>query len=264
MLVLDEKQYAEINLLKNKKYGNYLKLKDAIILAKYFRWVEGKETREIKRILIDISKRLDKNWNFVKQHWKIDAAIKESKKRRIRQSIPIPITQRELENINKLNDFALERICFLYLAYGKILKYNETKVKPKKKPRQIGLFYTNEKPQVIFEKAGVNVRKKERNEMIHNLFLLGMIDSTRFGGILLKYTDENSPTVLMIDNYENIVLYYRQWKGEQVGICSCGRLFLKKSPNEKFCHQCKQRRRRESHQDWLNRRRGIDKVPMGV
>lgn len=259
-LILDERNYAETVLLKDKNFGNYLKLKDAIILAKYYRWIENKETREIKKILMIFCKQIDKNWNYVKQHWKIDVAIKESKRHKIRQPIPIPITKKELENINSLNNTNLERVAFIYLVYGKFLKYADTRVKLTTKPRQIGVCYTNEKSQVIFEKAGVNVKKSQRNEILHQLFSLGMLDATRWGGILLKYTDEDSPTEFIVENYDDISLYYRRWKGEQISICLCGRLFLKRNPNELFCLKCKQERIKNGKRKWWNKNKVLEKV----
>lgn len=251
MLILDEKAYAE-ELLKSRKFGNYLKLKDAIILAKYYRYCQDKETREIKKILISISKRLDKNWNPVLQGWKIVSAIKESKKRRIRTAIPIPITQKELEIISKIDNYNLEKILFTLLVYAKILKYNNTIVKPRRKPVLIGLFYVNEKLSNIFSVARVDVRKKQRNEMAHVLFQEQYIDATRYGGFLIKYVFEDSPTEFLVEDYSDLVLYYLRWKGEQVAGCVCGRLFLKKSKNDSLCHRCKQEKRREA---WRERQK---------
>mgnify|MGYP001342006220 CR=1 FL=1 len=110
----------------------------------------------------------------------------------------------------------------------------------------------------------MNVRKKERNEILHKLFSLGALDATKYGGMVLKYTDENSPTEFMVESYDDILIYYRRWRGEQVVGCSCGRLFLKKYKNEQFCNKCKQKRRRESHQKWIDSKKTIDKVDLNI
>jgi hypothetical protein len=244
LLILDEKAYVETVLLKDKKFGNYLKLKDAVMLAKYYKWIENKETREIKRILISICKRLDKNWNSTTQSWKINLAIRESKKRRIRTAIPIPITNLELEKIREVDDYNLEKILFTFLVYAKFLKYSNTIINPKRRPRLLGLFYANEKLNNIFSVAKVDVRKSQRTEMIHFLFQRGLIDATRYGGYLIKYVFEDSSnddyvkTEFTVDRYDDLVLYYLRWRGEQVSICSCGRLFVKKSPNQIRCSVC--------------------------
>lgn len=251
MLILDELAFVT-EMIQKKDYGTgYVKLKTLVLLAKYFCFL-GKDTKEIKKLLREICKIVDLSWNETTQEWKIKLSINESKKRRIRQSVPIPITKKELENIRSLNNQELERISFVYLVYGKFLKYNNTKIKSSKKPRQIGIFYVNEKAQIIFEKAGVNVRKKQRSDMLHNLFSLGILDATKYGGVILKFTDESSPTEFMVENYDDIPIYYRRWRGEQVVGCACGRLFLKKSNNDSLCHKCKQNKRRE---EWRERQK---------
>lgn len=243
-LILDELSYAR-TLLKTKKYGNYLKLRDAVILAKYYRYYENKDTRQIKKTLISICRKLDKNWNKVTQGWKIDASIKESKKRRIRTAIPIPISFAELEKIKEVNDYALEKVLFVFLVYAKFLKYANTLIKPRRKLRLLGSFYVNERLNNILSVARVEVKKKKREEMIHRLYDLGYIDATRYNGFILKYIVEDSPTMFFIEDYENIVLYYQREKGEQVVGCSCGRLFLKKTSRSGLCHICKQEKRRD-------------------
>jgi hypothetical protein len=254
LLILDEKAYVEIILLKDKKFGNYLKLKDAVLLAKYYRWIENKETREIKKILISICKRLDKNWNLTTQSWKINLAIRESKKRRIRTSIPIPITNLEVEKIREINDYNLEKILFTFLVYAKFLKYNNTIIHSKKRPRLLGLFYANEKLNNIFNVAKVDVRKNQRTEMIHSLYDKGYLDATRYGGFLIKYVFEDSSMAFTVDKYDDLVLYYLRWRGEQVSTCSCGRLFMKKSPNELFCPVCKRERRLKQWKQQKNKK----------
>jgi hypothetical protein len=189
--------------------------------------------------------KIDRNWNETTQGWKIDVAIRESKKRKIRTSIPIPITYDELDIIRKVNDYAMERVLFVLLAYSKILKYNNTLIKPRKRPRLLGLFYTNENAATIFSLARVDVSKQKREDMLHVLFQRGYIDGTRYGGFLLKYVYENSQTAFLIEDYENIVLYYQREKGERVSICQCGRLFLKKGNRTSLCLICQKEKRLE-------------------
>ena len=252
-LILDEKIYAE-ELLKNKNYGKYLKLKDAVVLAKYYVYA-GKDTREIKRLLRSLCEHLDKNWNEITQGWKIAVAIREAHKRRIRTAIQIPITYSELDAIEKVNNYALEKILFVFLVYGKFLKYNDTLIKSRKKARLLGTFYVNERLSNIFSVAHVEVRKKERNDIIHKLYEMGYLDATRYSGFVLKYVYENSPAKFFVDDYENIVLYYQREIGERVGECACGRLFLKKTGRDIQCHKCKQEIRRERWREEQKRHR---------
>jgi len=256
-IILDERSFAE-NLLKTKKYGrNYVPLKILVLLAKYFKY-SGKETREIKKLLKEICKSVDPTFNETTQSWKIGASIREMKKRRIRTVIPIPITEAELEKIRAINDYDLQKVMFVFLVYSKVLKYNDTKIKPRKSPRVIGLFYTNEKDNVIFSVARVNVTKKKRKQMLHVLYDLKVLDANRWGGFQVKCAAEDSPTVFMVEDYENIVLYYQRFLGETVVSCSCGRLFLKKTKSP-FCHRCKQENRKFARKKWRNKSYHVDK-----
>lgn len=250
MLILDEFNYAK-ELLKNKNFGKYVKLKDIVILAKYYSH-EGKDTREIKKLLRTICKKVDRDWNEVTQGWKIKIAMREVHKRRIRTSVPVPITLAELEKIKEVNDYVMEKVLFVFLVYGKFLKYNNTLIKPRVRARLVGSFYVNERLSNIFSVAHIEIRKKLRNDMAHALYNMGYIDATRYDGFILKYAFEDSPTALVIEDYDNIVLYYQREKGEQIGGCSCGRLFLKKSKRDTQCNKCKREKRREQ---WKERQK---------
>lgn len=251
MLILDELNFTK-EMIKNKDYGkNYVSLKTLVLLAKYYYW-EGQSTREVKKLLKEICKKTDRNYNETTQGWKFNIAIREAKKRKIRESIPIPITDAELEKIKSVGNYALERVLFILLFYSKVLKYNDTRIKPLRRPRLLGLFYVNERPNTIFSVAKVEIRKKQRNEALHFLYEKGFLDATKYNGFILKYVVEDSPTAFVIEDYESAILYYQRWKGEQVVGCECGKLFLKKSPKQIYCHKCKQEHRRET---WRESRR---------
>lgn len=233
-----------------------MKLKDLVLLAKYFSY-EGLTTQEIRNQLKLLCRKVDYTWNETTQDWKIKVALREMKKRTIRTAIPIPITVDEVEKIKKINDYALEKILFVLLVYGKILKYNNTRIKPKRKPVLLGLFYVNESSTNIFSVARVEVRKKQRNEMMHRLYDSGYIDATKYNGFLLKYVYENSPTAFMVEDYENIILYYQREKGEKISGCSCGRLFLAKTSRDGLCHKCKQEKRLIKKREWWTENRSF-------
>jgi hypothetical protein len=253
VLILDELSYAEA-MLKNRTFGKkYIKLKDLVILAKYY-YRENLNTREIKKILRSLCKKVDHSWNETTQGWKISMAIREAKKRRIRTSIPVPISKAELAKIKEVGNYELEKILFTFLVYSKVLKYNNTLIKPRKKARLVGMFYVNETLGDIFSVARVEANKKERTEFIHTLYSKGYLDATRYGGFLLKYVSEESPTEFLVETYDNLILYYQRYCGEQVAACAnCGKLFTKKSKNEQFCHTCKQEKRRKVNREYWSK-----------
>jgi hypothetical protein len=245
VLILDELSYTE-TMLKNRTFGKrYIKLKDLVLLSKYY-YYSGLDTRNIKKKLKTLCKKVDPSWNETTQGWKIVIAIKEAKKRRIRTSIPIPVTKAELEEIKKVNDYSMEKVLFAMLVYAKVLKYNNTTLRPRKKLRLLGTFYVNETLSNIFTVARVESSKKQRTDMIHHLYSLGYLDATRYGGFLLKYVQEESPVELMVETYDNLILYYQRYCGEQIAACAeCGKLFVKKYSTDSLCHLCKQEKRKE-------------------
>lgn len=240
-------------MIKEKTFGsNYVPLKNLVLLSKYYYYL-GHSTREVKKLLIDICRKVDTNFNLTTQGWKITLSIKESKKRRLRIPISIAITVSELEKIREIDDYNLEKVLFTFLIYAKYLKYNNTLIHPKSRPRLLGLFYCNEKLTNIFSVAKVDVSKSRRIEMAHILYLSGYIDATRFGGYNIKYVFEDSSEAFTIDKYDDLVLYYLRWRGEQVSTCSCGRLFMKKSPTHIYCPVCSKRIRKERTKERVER-----------
>ena len=105
------------------------------------------------------------------------------------------------------------------MVYAKILKYNDTIIKPRRKPRILGLFYVNEKANNIFSVARVSMNKKERNNSLHKLYNLGYLDATKYSGFLIKYIYETSSTIFEVTDYDNIVLYYQREHGEKIVGC---------------------------------------------
>lgn len=258
MLVLDELSYAK-ELIKNNDYGRYVRLKDLVLLAKYYAY-EGLGTREIRKKLTELCLHVDKNFNEITQGWKISVALREMKKRKIRLPIPIPVTQREISTITSINDIQLEKILFVFLVYAKILKYNNTLIRPRKRPRILGSFYVNEKLTNIFSVAGVYVKKKERTAMIHALYTRGFLDATKYNGFVLKYVSENARTAFMVEDYTTIPLYYLRYRFSNVKNCdSCGKLFIGRSSKEITCHNCKQNKRREEWRIRQKKHRELNK-----
>ena len=229
--------YAE-EIIEAKSYP---KLKDLIILAKYYRY-KGYNQSEIKTALISFCKERESDWNAIRKNWKIKIAVEESEKYNLRIPSKTPITKAELDAIEKVKDYDKEKILFVLLVLAKFLKYNNTKIKISKKPRQIGLYYVNEDLIKIFQHARIKSVKKYRNKLSHELYDSGYIDGTVYNGIVVKYVQEDSPTSLFVSDYENIVLAYQRYKGENIAGCSCGRLFIKKTKRY-LCPVCQKHKR---------------------
>jgi len=249
MIILDEMDYAE-KILEEKSYP---KLKDLVILAKYYKY-KGYNQPEIKTALISFCQERESDWNEIRKSWKIKIAIEESEKYILRIPSRTPITKAELDAITQVDDYDKEKVLFILLVLAKFLKYNNTKIKVSRKPRQIGLYYVNEDFIRIFQHARVRSNKKYRNKVIHELYEDGYIDGTVYDGIVVKYVDEESPTELSVSDYENIVLAYQRYKGENIIGCTCGRLFVKKTKRY-LCPDCQKEKRLEDYRDNKRKKR---------
>lgn len=247
MIILDEMSYAE-KILADKSYP---KLKDLIILAKYYKY-KGHNQTDIKNLLISFCKERDSDWNEIRKSWKIKKALEESERYILRIPSKTPITRFELETIMKVGNYDKERILFILLVLAKFLKYNNTKIKISKKPRQIGLYYVNEDWIKIFQHAKVKSNRKYRNQIIHELYADGYIDGTVYDGIIVKYVHEESLTELFVLDYENMVLAYQRYKGDNIAQCSCGRLFVKR--RSKKCPICQKEDKKERDKKYQKER----------
>jgi hypothetical protein len=238
VIILDELEYAK-TLIEDKQYP---KLKNLVIIAKYLKY-NGDKPAVIKNKLISYCKENALNWNETMGEWKIYTAIKETKKHKLRIPISIPITKREIENIRLVNNYELEKFLFVLLVYAKILKYNDTRIKPRKKPQTLGFLYVNEKVTKLFKEAHLNVRKDIRQKYLQELYSLGYIDQTNRGSFVVKYGCDESDMELTIIDYNNIVLYYQRLCGEKIAGCECGKLFLKKTSRHSLCPICWKKKR---------------------
>lgn len=238
VIILDELEYAK-TLIEDKQYP---KLKNLIIIAKYLKY-NGDKPAVIKDKLISYCKENALNWNETIGESKLNKALKETKKHRLRTPIPIPITKKEIENIRLVKNYALEKFLFVLLAYAKILKYNDTRIKPRKKPQTLGFLYVNEKITKLFKEAHLNVRKDTRQKYLQELYSLGYIDLTNRGSFVVKYGCDESDMEIVISDYNSIVLYYQRLHGEKIAGCECGKLFLKKTQRQSMCPTCWKKKR---------------------
>jgi hypothetical protein len=200
------------------------------------------------------------NWNETTGDWKIRTAIKETKKHRLRVPIAIPVTKKEIENIKSVKNYELEKFLFVLLVYAKILKYNDTRIKPRKKSPSLGFLYVSEKIIRLFKEAHLNVRKEMRQKYLQELYSAGYIDQTGHGAFVVKYGCDESDMELMISDYNNIVLYYQRLHGEKIAGCECGKLFLKKTQRQSMCPTCWKKKILKGKTEWWINNRGINVI----
>jgi hypothetical protein len=246
LIILDEKSYAE-NLLKEG--APYPKLKDIIILAKYWKYLDF-ETHDIHRKLNEYCLKTDTQFNFCINGWKIKKALNSIKQYRLRTTFPIKITKAEVYAIKQWDNYNYQKILFVLLCWAKFLKYSNTRIKLSTRLRNINDFFVNEKLSNIIKIARVSMRKSDRNKMLHDFFIAGILDGTSYNSLKIKCVVENSDPEILVTDYENIVLYWQRYCGERVMGCSCGRLFIQRNIRNGKCRKCWKEDRRKKQVIW--------------
>lgn len=183
----------------------------------------GKDKEEIRQ---EIEEFMSKNFpNYISGKWdeSLDMLVNANTKDNIKMNKIecVNITEKELEYINGLNDIRLERVAFVILVYYKIKRQISNSASPD--------AWINFKNSEVFKDAKVRITTNEQSLMLHKLKNLGGIETCKIVGNSSRkilYINEESPTVIQIDDFREIVLNYLKWKGEPIKRCiECGVLF---------------------------------------
>jgi len=234
MLIFDEKSYAETLLVHGFK--RMMSVRDLSILAKYLKHI-GKNVKQIRKDLEDFCIKFNPSFNPIISDDIIDYALGACKKYKLRLPNSIMITQSELEIIKTIDDYKCSKVYFIMLATAKYFSQNRTSIKPKKSKLKEGYtegFYINERFTGILKIAHVNISKKERYEMMNNLYLLGKIEATYTGAYKINGIESGSASgsAILIDDLNNLYRFY------PVYCTNCGKLMEYKPKRRDMCDEC--------------------------
>lgn len=170
----------------------------------------------------------------------------------------IPITQRELESIVKLNDIVLEKLAFVMLIYAKIsnIIMNSSE------------GWINKSSSTICKEAKVNLKGIEKEKTLHKLYVDKYIEQRKRNNktnLRICYINEDSEVEMTIRNFDNIVYNYILWKNKDMIPCEeCGRPVKKSSNKTKYCSVCAKeiwrRQHREINREYMRKKRTVDKI----
>ena len=207
MMIFDEERYA-INLLINGTHGYYIKWHDLLILSKYFRFKNKKES-EIREELINFCIRNNSEFNEVVFEDSISSAIAKSKKQYLKLGHSVIVNKSEIESIRTLNNYIYEKILFTMLV---ISRFNKTA-----NHSCSSNYYINYNFATILPVAKVYVSKTERNYIKHYFFEQKMIEAvtpnTRYyingrDNFKILYANDNSGSYVSVpDPYESAYFY---------------------------------------------------------
>jgi hypothetical protein len=208
-IIFDEIKYAE-GLLETG-FSRSINYKDLAILAKYYRNL-GDNDESIRANLLSFCLKYFPEYNDVIYGDKLDSAIKNSKKIKIKEFKDIIITDDELASIKETNDYKCEKILFVMLVIAKSNRLENNTSKD---------YYINYRFSSILSLAKVYVNKIDRDFIKHYLYKKGKIEafsSDRNGKTIdnfkLLYGNVSSASAILVDDYSNIVDFYPNYCDE--------------------------------------------------
>lgn len=224
MVVFDEIEFGEDvykNGIKSKKYI----LTELLNVAKYLNY----NNIEIKNNLIKFCEKHIDNFNI--EEWEdilIDTIEKAIKYPPLTGKI-INITQSELDVIARLEDIEAQKVLFILLVINKFKNYTidvsrvelfklaKVKANTKKQESILYLLNSNGFTEIY------NVTRNKKNKNYRKV----------------TFVDDTSDIVITINNFDNIILYYLRYLGENIINCGvCGVLISPTNNKNKYCSEC--------------------------
>lgn len=226
MFIPCEKTYAE-DRLKNG-FTRVMSFVDLSMLAKYFKYL-GKNKLQIREDLILFCKKFYGDYNEVLFSERLQKAIDTIDKAELRIFKPVGITKNEIDVIHTVSDFRYQKILFIMLIISKIFyEKGETN------------YYCNNSFTEVLKEAKVNINKKERERILHELNLTSLVSSTLNGSIKINFIDENQKDFYIIVNDKNNLISFFPFR-----CFSCKKELDKISKKHNLCEDCYAEKRRE-------------------
>lgn len=239
-MIFYEKERAEF-ILKNG-FSSFMSSGDLILLAKYFKSI-GKNNPQTRKSLLDFCYKYNPEFNEVLSKKSIDYAMKISQNYKLRERFDVPIFQNELDIIRKLKNFKKEKILFVMLVIAKYFKLNPSIKKEKIDEKYINNFYIGYKMTEILKIAKINISKKERNNIVHELYLGGYISPTLRGSYQILFAESEGEQSILVDNLDDIVSFYPMY------CSSCGKPLSVVAKRHSLCEECYAESRKTTYRE---------------
>ena len=170
-IIFYEKEHAEY-ILQNGV--DKLTQKDLNYLAKYFDFL-GYSEREIETELIQFCKKNDENFNEIQSYTFYHRAMVYSRNNQLRFPTPINITVNEINEIEKIKDYKIQKFIFIMLVVAKFFKYHPSR-KVIKESKYDQFLYSNAGIKDLRELANVYFSNIEWKKIKHQLTVLNIIN----------------------------------------------------------------------------------------
>lgn len=257
-IVLNEQKI--INAALNDKIIDDIPTKTLRVLIKHY-YLQGMEDKiTLKEQLLYF---MEQNYTgYKRSKWEksvdgiVNRFIKNINKYKVKIQLTniesVNVTQSELDKITEIRELVdlddlskknLEKICFIILIYAKISNQELNNKEG----------WINKSCSTILKEARVNLKGDEKKRIFNHLYNLGYISQRAANdktSMKINFIDveEVSDVVITVDDFENVLYYFLNWKGEKWRRCeyvnenkeNCNKWFKLKSPNsnQKYCNIC--------------------------
>lgn len=223
----------------------YIKFSTILVLAKYFRFILGADTKKTRELLLEYCNR-NPGFNYVIRRKTIDKALEISKLYPIKESpYKIPITRKEIRAIRNL-PHTLYRIVLYMIFLIKIERFRAGSKKSKLKSMRPYLNYDIK--TIYFNATGRSITNKQSYDILHRLTSMGLIEPTFKRTTLVNCVDfSNTKDVAFIVDatlpFMEQVIYF---------CSSCG-TELDSMKRHSLCTLCYKKDRREKKTEAVRR-----------
>lgn len=230
---------------------------ELLVIAKYIRQEHGYGQKNIIRELIIFCKDRDKYFNPILSESLLErvarSAVQNSNFRK--PNFPINITQKELDKIRIVKDYAIQKILFSAMVVAK------SSGKP--------FIFSDSKKNILY------IISLSGQRLSHDRFVRDVSPIARAAGIFehvlgrhsfykLLVSDDNNNAVLRIlslDEMDSAGHLYENFVGGVLEWCTtCGSEFFKLSNNHKLCSDCSSEREKEKGRERVRASRNKKKL----
>lgn len=258
MIYFDELSVAE-KMESDKSFSDGYSRIELIIYAKYLKYKKiMKSGRDYSTVSATQLKEYDKEverelrlfcegccgtFNYTTDYQDIDFAVDNSNKYLLKLPQPLPITQKEWDAIQSVQDEKYQRMLFIMLVDAKYYRLFNTTVDKDISNLNDSIFYVRMTRSEIQKFAKVKYASPSEKT-----FFLGCITKKGLFGItenklrtwFIKFVDTSSECVIdYVTDYDHLDLHYEKLIGNRIGQCKyCGKLFKQgKTKLSDYCYK---------------------------
>lgn len=258
MILFDEKSFAEkmhdtqsfikaYGIGELSIYARWLKYNKLQEIGKDYLTVTDEELKDIERYveiaLIDFATKHYSEFNYTNNYMDIDAAIANTRDRKLLIPTKTPITKSEYEKIKEIEDDNFRRIIFSMLVISKYFKMNNASMIDIELDQNTMFFLVGtyeDAMKAVKVKCSREIKKKSMYYLYQNGYF-GR--TTRKDLFYIKFVDIDNSEENIVDyvyDYDHIDLHYEKlFLGATIGICKhCGCLFKQnKTGRLQYCYK---------------------------